>query len=151
MTIHYLWYISRNRAHSPRSLWLGTILLRINCNTLQFLVLFMHIHASSFDSWGRYQGQLLDFYVDLDHFMPHFDPERSTTHDVVRQAIIPNSLQYRTEKKPWPYPQKACLTKCIQMPRSFSWFDEGGPIWKNFVWLQHLWRVSWTADVLEPF
>ena len=27
---------------------------------------------------------------------PHFDPERSTTHDVVRQAIIPNSLQHRT-------------------------------------------------------
>ena len=29
---------------------------------------------------------------------PHFDPERSTTHDVVRQAIIPNSLHYRTGK-----------------------------------------------------
>ena len=25
--------------------------------------------------------------------MPHFDPDESTTHDVVRQAIIPMSLQ----------------------------------------------------------
>ena len=28
--------------------------------------------------------------------MPHFDPETSTTHDVVRQVIIPNSLQLRS-------------------------------------------------------
>eukprot|EP00439_Symbiodinium_sp_Y106_P050097 s5701_g6.t1 len=27
--------------------------------------------------------------------MRHFDPSRSTTHDVVRQAIIPRSLQFR--------------------------------------------------------
>ena len=28
--------------------------------------------------------------------MPQFDPETSTTHDVVRQVIIPNSLQLRS-------------------------------------------------------
>lgn len=40
--------------------------------------------------------QLLDFYASLGGtLMPHFDPDRSTTHDVVRQAIIPNSLHYR--------------------------------------------------------
>lgn len=39
--------------------------------------------------------QLLDFYASLGTLMPHFDPDRSTTHDVVRQAIIPNSLHYR--------------------------------------------------------
>ena len=40
-------------------------------------------------------SQLLDFYVDLEHLMPQFDPEVSTTHDVVRQAIIPASLKFR--------------------------------------------------------
>ena len=40
--------------------------------------------------------QLLDFYVDVELDMPHFDPETSTTHDVVRQVIIPNSLQLRS-------------------------------------------------------
>ncbi|CAK9013612.1 Synaptotagmin-4 [Durusdinium trenchii] len=37
--------------------------------------------------------QLLDFYATLPSMMPHFDPDESTTHDVVRQAIIPMSLQ----------------------------------------------------------
>jgi len=40
--------------------------------------------------------QLLDFFVDVEIDMPHFDPETSTTHDVVRQVIIPNSLQLRS-------------------------------------------------------
>ena len=41
--------------------------------------------------------QLLDFYSELGSgLMPHFDPDRSTTHDVVRQAIIPSSLKLRT-------------------------------------------------------
>ncbi|CAJ1395284.1 unnamed protein product [Effrenium voratum] len=40
--------------------------------------------------------QLLDFYSHLGQdVMPHFDPARSTTHDVVRQAIIPLSLRLR--------------------------------------------------------
>ena len=39
--------------------------------------------------------QLLDFYVDVELDMPQFDPETSTTHDVVRQVIIPNSLQLK--------------------------------------------------------
>lgn len=36
---------------------------------------------------------LLDFYDSLGtrHVMPHFDPDKSTTHDVVRQAVIPLS------------------------------------------------------------
>ena len=38
---------------------------------------------------------LLDFYADLQHLMPHFDHELSTTHDVVRQAIIPSTLKLR--------------------------------------------------------
>eukprot|EP00439_Symbiodinium_sp_Y106_P030900 s444_g3.t1 len=43
--------------------------------------------------------QLLDFYVDLGHeVMKHFDPKKSTTHDVVRQAIIPRSLQLRDSR-----------------------------------------------------
>lgn len=37
-------------------------------------------------------GSLLDFYVMLGtSIMPGFDPERSTTNDVVRQAVIPLS------------------------------------------------------------
>ena len=40
-------------------------------------------------------SQLLDFYIDLQHPMPQFDPEISTTHDVVRQAIIPASLKFK--------------------------------------------------------
>ena len=41
--------------------------------------------------------QLLGFYSELGgSLMPHFDPDRSTTHDVVRQAIIPSSLKLRT-------------------------------------------------------
>ena len=40
--------------------------------------------------------QLLDFYVDVELDMPQFDPETSTTHDVVRQVIIPNSLQLKS-------------------------------------------------------
>eukprot|EP00439_Symbiodinium_sp_Y106_P050233 s6153_g6.t1 len=40
--------------------------------------------------------QLLDFYAELGHSLTgHFDPEKSTTHDVVRQLIIPNSLDLR--------------------------------------------------------
>ncbi|CAE7539239.1 unnamed protein product [Symbiodinium sp. KB8] len=40
--------------------------------------------------------QLLDFYADLgQRTMKHFEPHQSTTHDVVRQVIIPNSLQLR--------------------------------------------------------
>ena len=40
--------------------------------------------------------QLLGFYADLGgEVMKHFDPDRSTTHDVVRQAIIPESLQIK--------------------------------------------------------
>ena len=40
--------------------------------------------------------QLLDFYAELGQTtMEHFDPHSSTTHDVVRQAIIPHSLQLR--------------------------------------------------------
>ncbi|CAJ1367552.1 unnamed protein product [Effrenium voratum] len=42
--------------------------------------------------------QLLDFYADLvcqPRMMPHFDPNCSTTHDVVRHAIIPTSTQLR--------------------------------------------------------
>ena len=38
---------------------------------------------------------LLDFYADLRHLMPHFENDLSTTHDVVRQAIIPSTLQLR--------------------------------------------------------
>ncbi|CAE7616982.1 LRK10L-1.1 [Symbiodinium sp. CCMP2592] len=41
-------------------------------------------------------SELLDFYESLGcegSRMPHFDPCRSTTHDVVRQAIIPASRQ----------------------------------------------------------
>lgn len=38
--------------------------------------------------------QLLDFYSRLGQdIMYHFDPDESTTHDVVRQAIIPMSTQ----------------------------------------------------------
>ena len=44
--------------------------------------------AASKKTWGIHR--------DISILRPHFDPERSTTHDVVRQAIIPNSLQYRT-------------------------------------------------------
>lgn len=40
--------------------------------------------------------QLLDFYATLGDLMPHFDPESSTTHDVVRQAIIPSSMHFRS-------------------------------------------------------
>ena len=38
-------------------------------------------------------GQLLDFHKRLgsENLMPHFDPLRSTTNDVVRHAIIPES------------------------------------------------------------
>ena len=39
--------------------------------------------------------QLLDFYADLEQQMSHFDPDQSTTHDVVRQVVIPGSLQMR--------------------------------------------------------
>ena len=40
--------------------------------------------------------QLLEFYAMLgDEVMQHFSPEESTTHDVVRQAIIPLSRQIR--------------------------------------------------------
>ncbi|CAJ1385979.1 unnamed protein product [Effrenium voratum] len=42
--------------------------------------------------------QLLDFYSDLvfrPQMMPHFDPNLSTTHDVVRHAIIPSSREMR--------------------------------------------------------
>ncbi|CAK8989604.1 unnamed protein product [Durusdinium trenchii] len=44
--------------------------------------------------------QLVGFYADLIEgtLMPHFDPDRSTTHDVVRQAIIPSSLKLRTSR-----------------------------------------------------
>ena len=41
-------------------------------------------------------SELLDFYESLGcegSRMPHFDPCQSTTHDVVRQAIIPASRQ----------------------------------------------------------
>eukprot|EP00438_Fugacium_kawagutii_P021278 Skav220199 [mRNA] locus=scaffold1074:418919:421958:- [translate_table: standard] len=40
--------------------------------------------------------QLLDFYADLQQQMPHFDPDLSTTHDVVRQVVIPGSLQMKS-------------------------------------------------------
>ena len=37
-------------------------------------------------------GQLLDFHARLgSDLMPHFDPRRSTTNDVVRHAVIPES------------------------------------------------------------
>ena len=42
-------------------------------------------------------NQLLDFYTQLagrnqrQRLMPHYDPARSTTHEVVRQAVIPQS------------------------------------------------------------
>ncbi|CAJ1435119.1 unnamed protein product [Effrenium voratum] len=36
-------------------------------------------------------GALLDFYSSLPERMPHFDPEKHTTEQVVRQAIIPMS------------------------------------------------------------
>ena len=39
--------------------------------------------------------QLFDFYADLEQQMSHFDPDQSTTHDVVRQVVIPGSLQMR--------------------------------------------------------
>ena len=40
--------------------------------------------------------QLLDFYARLgEDVMTHFDPAKSTTHDVVRQAIIPLSMELR--------------------------------------------------------
>ncbi|CAJ1365858.1 unnamed protein product [Effrenium voratum] len=42
--------------------------------------------------------QLLDFYADLvgqPQMMPHFDPNLSTTHDVVRHAIIPSARHLR--------------------------------------------------------
>ncbi|CAE7234869.1 ACBP4, partial [Symbiodinium natans] len=43
--------------------------------------------------------QLLDFYASLGYgSMEHFDPVMSTTHDVVRQAIIPRSLQLRESR-----------------------------------------------------
>ncbi|CAE7601919.1 SYT4 [Symbiodinium sp. CCMP2592] len=43
--------------------------------------------------------QLLDFYSLLgSQVMHHFDPEASTTHDVVRQAIIPLSMQLRESR-----------------------------------------------------
>ncbi|CAE7866157.1 unnamed protein product [Symbiodinium microadriaticum] len=43
--------------------------------------------------------QLLDFYAGLGHeFMEHFDADQSTTHDVVRQAIIPRSLEVRQSR-----------------------------------------------------
>ncbi|CAE7670489.1 unnamed protein product [Symbiodinium sp. CCMP2592] len=39
---------------------------------------------------------LLEFYMALgQEVMQHFDPNESTTHDIVRQAIIPNSLQMK--------------------------------------------------------
>mmetsp|Transcript_25352 Transcript_25352/g.69188 ORF Transcript_25352/g.69188 Transcript_25352/m.69188 type:complete len:170 (+) Transcript_25352:60-569(+) len=42
---------------------------------------------------GVQPGQLLDFYAALGAGdMPHFHPGRSTTNDVVRQAIIPASV-----------------------------------------------------------
>eukprot|EP00913_Durusdinium_trenchii_P023234 g21812.t1 len=39
--------------------------------------------------------ELLDFYLQLggDEAMPHFDPETSTTNDVVRQMVIPSTLK----------------------------------------------------------
>jgi len=39
---------------------------------------------------------LLRFYGDLPSYMPHYDPERSTTNDVVRQVIIPRSAAAKT-------------------------------------------------------
>ena len=43
--------------------------------------------------------QLLDFYSDLGvEVMSHFDPDRSTTHDVVRQAIIPQSIRIKERR-----------------------------------------------------
>jgi hypothetical protein len=36
-------------------------------------------------------GDLLDFYGSLPEVMPQFDPDRATTSDVVRQAVIPLS------------------------------------------------------------
>ena len=42
--------------------------------------------------------QLLDFYADLEEQMSHFDPDQSTTHDVVRQVVIPGSLQMRRSR-----------------------------------------------------
>ncbi|CAE8634973.1 unnamed protein product, partial [Polarella glacialis] len=42
-------------------------------------------------------GHLLEFYEMLGRqVMPHFDPKQSTTHDVVRCAIIPLSLPWRS-------------------------------------------------------
>lgn len=44
--------------------------------------------------------QLLEFYAMLgDEVMQHFSPEESTTHDVVRQAIIPLSRQIRGRRR----------------------------------------------------
>jgi len=40
---------------------------------------------------------LMEFYIQLFTVMPHFDPERSTTRDVVRAAIIPMSKQGSTD------------------------------------------------------
>ena len=40
----------------------------------------------------------MDSFPNLtDLCRPHFDPESSTTHDVVRQAIIPSSMHFRWE------------------------------------------------------
>lgn len=44
--------------------------------------------------------QLLEFYAMLgDEVMQHFSPEESTTHNVVRQAIIPLSRQIRGRRR----------------------------------------------------
>ncbi|CAE6915427.1 unnamed protein product [Symbiodinium natans] len=62
--------------------------------------------------------QLLDFYASLgSDLMAHFDPARSTTNDVVYQAIIPESLwgdQGKALAEVLPKP-----TACLQQMPSF--------------------------------
>ncbi|CAE7583205.1 SYT4 [Symbiodinium natans] len=55
-----------------------------------------HAKVAELAGRGIRVRQLLDFYARLgEDVMTHFDPAKSTTHDVVRQAIIPLSMELR--------------------------------------------------------